>query len=143
VYDFPTSSEGWFLTIVDAEKKRQYTPLKIEAVTDLKRRSYHGSRLLRSTSESAAVDDPASQLDPRPIGSGNRDVKKKGAINGKNACCACHPMMSRSCVGSLVPLIIRPPDSTRKLVDRLLEIRDDPPEDLGRTPGRHPPSSII
>ena len=25
-----------------------------------------------------------------------------------------------------------------QVVDRLLEIRDDPPEGLGRTPGRHP-----
>ncbi len=44
-------------------------------------------------------------------------------------------MMSRYCVGSPVPLIIRLLDSTRKLVDRLLEIRDDPPEGLGGTPG--------
>jgi len=34
VYDFPTSSEGQFPDIVDLGKKRQYTPLKIETVTD-------------------------------------------------------------------------------------------------------------
>jgi len=39
VYDFPTSSEGWFLDIVDPEKKRQYTPLKIETMTDFNERS--------------------------------------------------------------------------------------------------------
>ena len=39
VYDFPTSSEGRLPNIVDAEKKRQYTPFKIETVTDFKRRS--------------------------------------------------------------------------------------------------------
>src|SRR5713226_4549269 len=44
-------------------------------------------------------------------------------------------MMSRCCVGSPVPRIIHLLDSIRKLVDRLLEIRDDPPEGLGRTPG--------
>ncbi len=52
-------------------------------------------------------------------------------------------MMSRCCKGSPVPLIIRFLDSTGKLVDRVLEIRDDPPEGLGRTPGRHPPFSLI
>jgi hypothetical protein len=39
VYDFPTSSEGRLPNIVDAEKKRQSTPFKIETVTDFKRRS--------------------------------------------------------------------------------------------------------
>jgi hypothetical protein len=35
VYDFPTSSEGKFPDlVVDLGKKRQYTPLKIETVTD-------------------------------------------------------------------------------------------------------------
>src|SRR5712692_8878391 len=49
-------------------------------------------------------------------------------------------MMSRCCKGSPVPLIIRFLDSTGKLVDRVLEIRDDPPEGLGRTPG---PKAIL
>ncbi len=39
VYDFPTSSEGQFPDIVDLGKKRQYTPLKTETVTDFKRRN--------------------------------------------------------------------------------------------------------
>jgi len=39
LYGFPTSSEGRLPNIVDAEKKRQYTPFKIETVTDFKRRS--------------------------------------------------------------------------------------------------------
>jgi len=39
VYDFPTSSEGWVPNIVDSEKKRQYTPLEIETLSDSKRRS--------------------------------------------------------------------------------------------------------
>ncbi|SRR6266496_1262590 len=39
LYDFPTSSEGWFLDIVDAEKKRQYTSLRITIMIDSKRRS--------------------------------------------------------------------------------------------------------
>ncbi len=39
VYDFPTSSEGKFPDIVDLEKKRQYTPFKIETITDSKRRN--------------------------------------------------------------------------------------------------------
>jgi hypothetical protein len=39
VYDFPTSSEGKLPNIVDAQKKRQYTPFKIETVTDFKRRN--------------------------------------------------------------------------------------------------------
>jgi hypothetical protein len=39
LYDFPTSSEGRLPNIVDAQKKRQYTPFKIETVTDFKRRS--------------------------------------------------------------------------------------------------------
>src|SRR5258706_6214444 len=37
VYDFPTPSEGKLPNIVDAQKKRQYTPFKIETVTDFKR----------------------------------------------------------------------------------------------------------
>jgi hypothetical protein len=39
VYDFPTSSEGKFPDIVDLEKKRQYTPFRIETITDSKRRN--------------------------------------------------------------------------------------------------------
>jgi len=39
LYDFPTSSEGKFPDIVDLEKKRQYTPFKIETITDSKRRN--------------------------------------------------------------------------------------------------------
>jgi hypothetical protein len=39
LYDFPTSSEGKFPDIVDLEKKRQYTPFKIETRTDSKRRN--------------------------------------------------------------------------------------------------------
>jgi hypothetical protein len=39
VYDFPTSSEEGLLNIVETQKKRQYTPFKIETVTDFKRRS--------------------------------------------------------------------------------------------------------
>jgi hypothetical protein len=39
VYDFPTSSEGQFPYIVDLGKKRRYTPLKTETVTDFKRRN--------------------------------------------------------------------------------------------------------
>jgi len=35
----PTSSEGQFPDIVDLGKKRQYTPLKTETVTDFKRRN--------------------------------------------------------------------------------------------------------
>jgi hypothetical protein len=49
-------------------------------------------------------------------------------------------MMSKCCRGSPVPLITRFLDSTRRLVDRVLEIRDDPPEGLGRTPG---PKAIL
>src|SRR5258708_1147115 len=41
---------------------------------------------------------------------------------------------------SPVPLITRFLDSTRRLVDRVREIRDDPPEGLGRTPG---PKAIL
>jgi len=51
-----------------------------------------------------------------------------------------HLMMSRCCVGSAVPLIIHHLDSIRRRVDRLLEIRADPPEGLGRTPG---PKAIL
>ena len=47
-------------------------------------------------------------------------------------------MMSRCCKDSPVPLIIRFLDS--QVVDRVLEIRDDPPEGLGRTPG---PKAIL
>ncbi len=39
-----------------------------------------------------------------------------------------------------MPLITRFLDSTRRLVDRVREIRDDPPEGLGRTPG---PKAIL
>ena len=49
-------------------------------------------------------------------------------------------MTSRSYVGSPMLLIIPRLDLIRKLVDRLLEIRDDPPEGLGRTPG---PKAIL
>src|SRR5215467_7595196 len=76
LYDFPTSSEGRLPNIVDAQKKRQYTPLEIETVIHSERGACHGSSILRSASQSPTTDDPASHLDARPIGSGHRDVKE-------------------------------------------------------------------
>src|SRR6266567_1133820 len=78
VYDFPTSSEGRLPNIVDAQKKRQYTPLEIETVIHSKRGACHGSSILRSAGQSPTLDDSVSQLDPRSIGPGHRDVKELG-----------------------------------------------------------------
>ncbi len=55
LYDFPTSSERRLPNIVDAKKKRQDTPLEIETVIHSKRGACHGSRLLRSPSQSPTL----------------------------------------------------------------------------------------
>jgi hypothetical protein len=52
------------------------------------------------------------RLPTRPIGPGNRHVKKLGRVTGKNACEMCPSMMSRCCKDPPVPLIIRFLDST-------------------------------
>src|SRR6266487_2848538 len=100
VYDFPTSSEGKLPNIVDAQKKRRYTPLEIETVIHSKRGACHGSSILRRPSQSPTLDDSASSLDPRTIGPGHRDVKDLCRVTGNTESWVYQVKMMRFCVGS-------------------------------------------
>ncbi len=143
LYDFPTSSEGWFLDIVDSEKKRQYTPLEIETVTDSKKEEpvmeavYYAARAnLRRLMILHPTWTRGQLAQATGMSRSWVDKWKKRLLSV--------PLDDERVLGGLSRAPHHPPERLDpQVVDRLLEIRDDPPEGLGRTPGRKAPSSII
>src|SRR5262249_35908099 len=128
VYDFPTSSEGRLPTIVDAQKKRQYTPFKIETMTDFKRRSLSWKQY--TTPPELILDGCCCCIPPGPAPNSPRlqGCQGAGSRNGKKRLVSA-PLDDEQVLHGLSRAPHhRPPRLDSQVVDRLLEIRDDPPE---------------
>src|SRR6266480_2786548 len=96
--------------------------------------SCHGSSILRSPREFASLAPGASHLDARAVGPSDGDVAGVGGQWKKRLLRA--PAEDEAVLRGLSRAPHHPPPGLDALVvERLLEMRDHPPEGLGRTPG--------